>query len=56
MFLCADLGVKPEPLRTITVHYQLAELLKADKKAIFIAASRAQAATDFATARQASAL
>jgi antirestriction protein ArdC len=52
-FLCADLGVTPEP-RDDHAHYvaHWLKVLKSDKKAIFTAASKAQAAVDFLTAQQ----
>lgn len=55
-FLCADLGVTPEPREDHAQYIaNWLKVLKADKKAIFTAASRAQAAVDYLTARQESA-
>ena len=56
-FLCADLGVTPEP-RDDHAQYiaNWLKVLKADKKAIFTAASKAQAAVDYLNARQESRL
>lgn len=52
-FLCADLGVTPEP-RDDHAQYiaHWLKVLKTDKKAIFTAASKAQAAVDYLNARQ----
>lgn len=51
-FLCADLGVTPEP-RDDHAQYiaNWLKVLKQDKKAIFTAASRAQAAVNFLNER-----
>jgi antirestriction protein ArdC len=54
-FLCADLGITPEP-RPDHASYiaNWLAVLKSDKKAIFTAASKAQAAVNFLTERAAS--
>ena len=55
-FLCADLGVTLEPRADHAAYIQnWLKVLKADKKAIFTAASQAAKATDFLAGLQASA-
>ena len=53
-FLCADIGISPQPRtdHAAYVHHWL-KLLKADKKAIFTAASQAANATDYLAGLQA---
>ena len=55
-FLCADLGVTLEPRADHAAYIQnWLKVLKADKKAIFTAASQAAKATDFLAGLQANA-
>jgi antirestriction protein ArdC len=53
-FLCAQLGIAPEEVREDHAAYldSWLKCLKADKRAIFTAASQAQKACDYLLARQ----